>query len=114
MTKKFLGILAMLSIAAMTVLSSCTAAGVECGLIGKWEAKETQGDITVTQTIEITSDDKCIFEVKYSNGYNHKTEHTIESVDGHTIKLKDGGEIEYSELTCDSVKFDNYKYTKVN
>lgn len=114
MTKKFLGILAMLSIAAMTVLSSCTAAGVECGLIGKWEAKETLEGITMTQTIEITSDDKYILEVKYSDGYNYKTEYTIESVDGHTIKFKNGGEVEYSELTCDSVKLGNYKYTKVN
>lgn len=41
MTKKFLSLFAVLSIAAMAILSSCTSAGVECGLIGKWEYSES-------------------------------------------------------------------------
>ena len=37
MTKRFLSVMAMIGIVAMMMLSSCTPAGVECGLIGTWE-----------------------------------------------------------------------------
>lgn len=116
MTKKFFTILAMLSVASMLVLSSCTAAGVECGLIGKWERKETTNGITVTATVEITSDDKLIVNVS-SGSLSEKTEYTIVSVDDHTIKYEHNGikyETDYKDLTCDSVKFNDKEYTKVN
>ena len=65
MTKRILSVLAMLSIAAMMMLSSCTAAGVECGLIGKWEYSEKE-DLTGTElkiTYEITASDEFISTV---------------------------------------------------
>ena len=96
MTKRFLSILAMLSIAAMMFLSSCTAAGVECGLIGKWEYKVGVN----SASYEITSDDKIIVRV---NGIK-QGEFVIESVSDHTIKTL-YGEMEYQNLTCDSVEF---------
>lgn len=111
MTKKILGILAMLSVASMMLLSSCTAAGVECGLIGKWEYSSGGHKVTM----EITSDDKIKFK---SDG--HSTEGTIKSVDGHKIKYSADNmdiEMEYRNLTCDSVEIggnDNWtKCTKV-
>ena len=61
MTKRILSVLAMMSIAAMMMLSSCTAAGVECGLIGKWEGSEDGATVTV----EITADDKLTVTAKY-------------------------------------------------
>ena len=112
MTKRFLTVLAMLSIAAMMMLSSCTAAGVECGLIGKW--KMDGGEFTV----EITSDDKAIMS---ENGI--KLEVEIKSVDGKEITIGgDNGEmkVKYKDLSADSVKFaidevfgkDNYQEFK--
>ena len=114
MTKRFLTVLAMLSIAAMMMLSSCTAAGVECGLIGKWEMDG--GGFTV----EITSDDKAIM----SDNFGHATTVKIKSVDGKEITLQDAiGEeikVKYKDLSADSVKFaidevfgkDNYQEFK--
>lgn len=116
MTKKFFSILAVLGIAATMFLSSCTAAGVECGLIGKWEGSYTLLGVTAEYTIEITNDDKFITEVKV-NGKSTKTEVTIESVSDHVIKT-DEGDIKYQNLTADSVEFlmidDWIKFSKVN
>ena len=128
MTKKFLSIFAILSIAAIMFLSSCTAAGVECGLIGKWEHSETIDGIIVKTTFEFTSDDKIIRtregKEKDSEGIEITTsgnkEFTIKSVSEHTIKMTDNkGGLKYRNLTCDSVEFadennDNWaKFTKV-
>ena len=130
MTKKFLSIFAILSIAAIMFLSSCTAAGVECGLIGKWEHSETIDGIIVKTTFEFTSDDKIIrtSEIKGKdrdgteiNDSDNK-EFTIKSVSEHTIKTTDKGDLsglKYRNLTSDSVEFadENYdnwtKFTKV-
>lgn len=136
MTKRILSVLAMLSIAAMMMLSSCTAAGVECGLIGKWEYEEkiTNSGIECTNTFsyEITSDDKLILTAKFAykivnaeaasgsgikDGQTHsnKSEKTIESVSNNTIKIKDGSKIEYRNLGCDSVEFKfGDKWTKLS
>ena len=132
MTKRFLTVLAMLSIAAMMMLSSCTAAGVECGLIGKWEyvSSVDEDGTKYTRTHEITADDKFISTMKYefsqeykdkmaAEGVNLSTapiknEYTIESVSDHKIKFKEiDGELEYSDLGCDTVKFGGTEYKKV-
>lgn len=127
MTKKFLGILAMLSIATMTVLSSCTAAGVECGLIGKWECEGTRyynedyGSRTVTYTLEFTSDDKVIWTIDN----NDEIEFKIKSVNEDTIKCSYNNinaKIRYRNLSGKSVEFKCegiansswWDYTKVN
>lgn len=122
MTKRFLTVLAMISIAAMMMLSSCTAAGVECGLIGKWEMEKENKD-EYSFIVEITADDKAILIDKYENkGTEEKYEFNIKSVDGKEITIGgDNGEIKvrYKDLGCDSIKFaterfglDNYKEFK--
>lgn len=104
-TKRFY--LAVLSIAVVACLSSCTAAGVECGLIGKWE----YSDNGVTITIDIAADDKVTTTVKATVATVTTTttsDATVKSVSDHTVTLeKDGVEskIEYKDLGCDSVKF---------
>ena len=130
MTKRILSVLAMLSIAAMMMLSSCTAAGVECGLIGKWENVKNNDGVKCTTTYEITADDKFIITMKYefsqeykdkmaAEGVNLPTapikqEYTIESVSDHKIKVKEvDSELEYSDLGCDTVKFGGTEFKKV-
>ena len=117
MTKRILSVLAMLSIAAMMMLSSCTAAGVECGLIGKWENVKNNDGAKITTTYEITTDDKFIIIVKAEhNGKTNeqKQEYTIESVSDHKIKVKEvDSELEYSDLGCDTVKFGGTEFKKV-
>ena len=131
MTKRILSVLAMLSIAAMMMLSSCTAAGVECGLIGKWEyvSSVDEDGTKYTRTHEITADDKFISTMKYEFSQEYKdkmaaegvnlptapikNEYTIESVSDHKIKIKNGGELEYSDLGCDTVKFGDTEFKKV-
>ena len=113
MTKKFLSVLAMISIAAMMMLSSCTAAGVECGLIGKWEMEKENKD-EYSFIVEITADDKAILIDKYENkGIEAKYEFNIKSVDGKEITIGgDNGEmkVRYKDLGCDSIKFATEKY----
>ena len=104
MTKRILSVLAMMSIAAMMMLSSCTAAGVECGLIGKWEVE----DDGVKVTIEITSDDKLIMSLGSGGAQCEITE-----VDDHEITFEVSASatskqvfvLEYKNLTCDTVDF---------
>ena len=115
MTKRILSVLAMMSIAAMMMLSSCTAAGVECGLIGKWERSEDGK----TTTIEITADDKIIviskYEVAGTKGET-KLEGTIKSVSGKEVTYEMNGiegKMEYSEWGCDTVKFGDDEFKKV-
>lgn len=122
MTKRILTVLAMVSIAAMMMLSSCTAAGVECGLIGKWESvyEYYEGE---KNTIEITADDKIIFtspEEDYETGKIklETTKGTIEEVTGKAIiykkdKATEKSVLEYSELSGDTVKFYGNTYKKV-
>ena len=113
MTKRFLTVLAMISIAAMMMLSSCTAAGVECGLIGKWEMEKENKD-EYSFIVEITADDKAILIDKYENkGTEVKSEFNIKSVDGKEITIgRDNGEmkVRYKDLGCDSIKFATEKY----
>ena len=115
MTKRILSVLAMMSIAAMMMLSSCTAAGVECGLIGKWERSEDG----VTVTVEITADDKIIVITKFEvagTKVEDKSEGTIKSVSDKEVTYEVDGiefKVEYSDLGCDTVKFDDYEYKKV-
>ncbi len=107
MTKKFLSLFAVLSIAAMAILSSCTSAGVECGLIGKWEYSESGLKITA----EFTSDD--LFKVTteatvFSVTTTNTTESNVKSVKDHTVTTEKSGveaDVEYKDLGCDSVKF---------
>ena len=96
----------------MAVLSSCTSAGVECGLIGKWEYVNSTSLGDITTTYEITSDDKFKTTVKTSNPLikieTGSSEVTITAVKDHTITTKNNGveaDIEYKDLGCDSVKF---------
>lgn len=122
MTKRILTVLAMVSIAAMMMLSSCTAAGVECGLIGKWESVHEyyEGE---KDTIEITADDKIIFtspEKDYETGKIklETTKGTIEEVTGKAIiykedKATEKSVLEYSELSGDTVKFYGSTFKKV-
>ena len=115
MTRKILNILMMLGSAAMLLLSSCTAAGVECGLLGKWENTGkldylTDGVYTFTYTYEIRSDDKIVFRFKVKDSSNEiiadeENEYTIKSVSDHKIKCNNDNEIEYRNLTYDSVEF---------
>ena len=133
MTKIILSVLAMFSIAAMMMLSSCTAAGVECGLIGKWEYSKKDNDgVKYTTTYEITADDKFIITTKYEFSQEYKDKmaaegtklptepieqkYTIESVSDHKIKVKEiDGELEYRNLGCDSVEFKlGDKWTKLS
>ena len=112
MTKRILSVLAMMSIAAMMMLSSCTAAGVECGLIGKWEGSEDGA----TVTIEITADDKLTVTAKYDGKTLFENKGTIKSVSGKEITYEVDGiesKIKYSDLGCDTVKFGDIEYKKV-
>ena len=113
MTKRILSVLAMLSIAAMMMLSSCTAAGVECGLIGKWEYSEKE-DLTGTElkiTYEITASDKFISTVSMTLlGITTETvsEGEIKAVIANKIVYNENGEeisIGYQNLKSDSVEF---------
>lgn len=124
MTKRILTVLAMVSIAAMMMLSSCTAAGVECGLIGKWESvNESSYYEGEKNTIEITADDKIIFtspEKDYETGKIklETTKGTIEEVTGKAIiykndKATEKSVLEYSELSGDTVKFYGSTFKKV-
>ena len=120
MTKRILTVLAMVSIAAMMMLSSCTPAGVDCGLIGTWEYSsnmytetwEIGADDKFTQTIEDTDEYGAIYKVKYKG--------TIEKVSGKslTIIYADSPTVEetleYSDLTATSVKFGGDTFTKIN
>ena len=113
MTKRILSLLAMLSIAAMMMLSSCTAAGVECGLIGKWEYSEKE-DLTGTElkiTYEITASDEFISTVSMTLlGITTETvsEGKIKAVVANKIVYEEDGEeikIGYQNLKSDSVEF---------
>ena len=105
MRKRILSVLAMMSIAAMMMLSSCTAAGVECGLIGVWEMEDNS-----KVTWEITADDKII--VKTDGKKTAEAE--IEEVKDKEIHFKGGvTTIEYSDLGCDTVTFNSIKFKKV-
>ena len=113
MTKIILSVLAMLSIAAMMMLSSCTAAGVECGLIGKWEYSEKE-DLTGTElkiTYEITASDEFISTVSMTLlGITTETvsEGKIKAVVANRIVYEEDGEeikIGYQNLKSDSVEF---------
>lgn len=113
MTKRILSVLAMLSIAAMMMLSSCTAAGVECGLIGKWEYSE-KDNLTGTELkiiYEITSGDEFISTVSMTLlGITSevKSEGKIKAVIAHKIVYEEDGEeisIGYQNLKSDSVEF---------
>ena len=113
MTKKFLSILTILSIVAMMMLSSCTAAGVECGLIGKWEYSE-KDNLTGTELkiiYEITSGDEFISTVSMTLlGITSevKSEGKIKAVIAHKIVYEEDGEeisIGYQNLKSDSVEF---------
>ena len=130
MTKRILSVLAMMSIAAMMMLSSCTAAGVECGLIGKWEY--VNGSDDYKRTIEITADDQIIsvvndYDYQYDSATGNEvrvekeveTKGTIEEVTGKAIiyKVKDStvkSVLEYSDLNGDTVKFQGGTFKKVN
>ena len=104
MTKRILSVLAMMSIAAMMMLSSCTAAGVECGLIGTWELKENG----ITVTIEITSEDKLIMSLGSGGAQCEITkvnDHEIIFELSDTSASKVVYSLEYKNLTCDSVEF---------
>ena len=113
MTKRILSVLAMMSIAAMMMLSSCTAAGVECGLIGKWEYSEKE-DLTGTElkiTYEITASDEFISTVSMTLlGITTETvsEGKIKAVIANKIVYNENGEeisIGYQNLKSDSVEF---------
>ena len=113
MTKRIWSVLAMLSIAAMMMLSSCTAAGVECGLIGKWEYSEKE-DLTGTElkiTYEITASDEFISTVSMTLlGITTETvsEGKIKAVVANRIVYEEDGEeikIGYQNLKSDSVEF---------
>ena len=118
MTKRFLSLMAMVGIVAMMMLSSCTAEGVECGLIGKWETlRYYEGK----QTVEITADDKITFTSSQDSGFNKETRKgTIEHVVvGKAIIYKiDGSDeesvLEYSDLSGNTVRFYNLTYKRVN
>lgn len=114
MTRKILNILMMLGSATMLLLNSCTAAGVECGLLGKWENTGKVNVIddvyTFTYTYEIRSDDKIVFRAKVKDSSNEiiadeEKEYTIKSASDHKIKYDNDNEIEYRNLTYDSVEF---------
>ena len=123
MTKRFLSVMAMVSVVAMMMLSSCTTAGVECGLIGKWEAVQEYYGEGYKQTIEITADDKITFTSPQRDYDTDKVAYqtrkgTIEEVTGKAIIYKmDGIEgksvLEYSDLNGDTVKFQNSTFKKV-
>ncbi|MBQ1998176.1 MAG: hypothetical protein II220_01670 [Spirochaetales bacterium] len=122
MTKRFLSVMAMVSVVAMMMLSSCTTAGVECGLIGKWEMVQEYYE-GYKQTIEITTDDKITFISPQMDYDTDKVAYqtrkgTIEEVTGKAIIYKmDGIEgksvLEYSDLNGDTVKFQNSTFKKV-
>ncbi len=104
MTKKFLVILATLSIIALMCLNSCTAAGIECGLIGKWEYSVTINGDTYKTIYEFKSSDTLILSTYQQGALNTNIKFTVDSVNGHTIKYENN-EMEYRNLTCDSVEF---------
>lgn len=128
MTKKILTVLAIVSIAAMMMLSSCTSAGVECGLIGKWTCNEYWNNERLEENlppyiidVEITADDKITVVITTDYGFGEEksekiVDGTIESVSDKEITYKDNGvkkTIKYSDLCCDEVKFDGDTYWKI-
>ncbi|MBQ2126001.1 MAG: hypothetical protein II196_09445 [Spirochaetales bacterium] len=121
MTKKILSVLAMISIAAMMMLSSCDTVNadnstnnVNDGLIGKWEYKYERWDGITTNTIEITSDNKFIYYTKHEEdneiiGSGGATG-TIKSVNEKEIIIENLGNVnkiivEYNILSGTSVEF---------
>ena len=116
MTKKILSVLAMMSIAAMMMLSSCSDIGTETGtntdfsLIGKWEYSENES----TQIVEITDDDKLII-INGAEGY--RIECTIKSIDDHEITYEYNNQevkVAYSDLSRDTVKISGREYKRAN
>ena len=125
MTKKFFSILAVLGIAATMFLSSCTAAGVECGLIGKWEGSATNTVGKYEYTIEITNDDNFKKEetvtmtiLSTTTTTSFTVDSTVKSVTENVIELNNGEGYKYQNLSSDSVEFlftpGWVKLTKVN
>lgn len=125
--KRNVRILIMMSIFATLFLSGCTNAGIECGLIGKWENEPypyyyeifpDYGIIEIIYTFEIRRDDKIAYRIKVKDSNeqiiaDREFEFTVKSVSNHCIKYDYDGcdyEIEYQNLICDTVefKFDSY------
>ena len=120
MTKRILSVLAMMSIAAMMMLSSCSDIGTEtgtetgtntdCSLIGKWEYSRDG----FTQIVEITADDKLIV---IDGAEGDRIECTIKSIDDHEITYEYNNQevkVAYSDLSRDTVKFGDNEYKKVD
>lgn len=124
MTKRFLSVMAMVSVVAMMMLSSCDTVNtdsdtkVDVSLIGKWECEKDES----IYTYEITADDKIFATYSYeSEGETNesKMEGKIKSIDEKeiTYEYKDKElKIKYKVLSSDSVKFeigdDNYQEFK--
>jgi hypothetical protein len=119
MRKKILTLLAMMSIATMMMLSSCTAAGVECGLIGKWEQLEDDDDSSYVITYEITADNKFIITgetITHDEDFKQMFRHELEitEIKDNTIIMESGlMSMEYSELNCGTVKFNGRNFKRV-
>jgi hypothetical protein len=119
MRKKILTLLAMMSIATMMMLSSCTAAGVECGLIGKWEQLEDDDDSSYVITYEITADNKFIITgetITHDEDFKQMSRHELEitEIKDNTIIMESGlMSMEYSELNCGTVKFNGRNFKRV-
>ena len=116
MTKRILSVLAMMSIAAMMMLSSCDTVNTDnnnnnnnVSLIGKWEYSRDG----FTQIVEITADDKLIV---IDGAEGDRIECTIKSIDDHEITYEYNNQevkVAYSDLSRDTVKFNKTEYKKV-
>ena len=121
MTKRILSVLAMMSIAAMMMLSSCDTVNTDnnnnnnnnnnnVSLIGKWEYSRDG----FTQIVEITADDKLIV-IDGAEGY--RIECTIKSIDDHEITYEYNNQevkVAYSDLSRDTVKISGREYKRAN
>ena len=119
MTKKFLGILTVLGIAAMMLIACDTndssddnnsnSSKTEYSLVGEWEWKQDSASIG----FEITSDNKFIGKIK-SGDDAIEHEYTIKSLSNNTITVTEpdnfipASGMKYQNLSSNSIEISGF------
>ncbi len=113
MKKMIVSVMTVVSMVVMLALSSCTVAGAECGLLGKWDAKIL--GVTVA-TLEFKADDSIGVTVAGVSGKAGKITKADSVKKTITLELLDveklNGTFTYS-LDGDSLKIGSVELTKV-
>lgn len=85
-----------ITVAFIFALASCTPAGVECGLIGKWVPEDFDSkefSVYEKYNLEFTSDDKMKVNYVYKNGsVSNSFEWEIDKSESGIINFKDKDE----------------------